>query len=120
MARLGWMIVVVALGWNAAAFAQTGERRCSVPPFYGATSATGAVATMHVVNDGHACGFHMLSRGSNVESVTITEPPAHGKIEVEGAAVRYTPAAGYVGKDQFRAVSSASHKVLMQVDVVAR
>ena len=111
-------VLVLSLMGSASAVAQSADKRCSVPPFTGGTSAVGALASMRVVNDGRACGFHMFSKGAAVESVTITEPPAHGKVNTDGASVRYTPEPGFAGKDQFSAVSSSSHKVLMQVEVV--
>jgi hypothetical protein len=111
-------VLVLSLIGGASAVAQSADKRCDVPPFKGADSAAGTVASMRVVNDGRGCGFHMLSEGTKVESVTITEPPAHGKVNTKGAGVRYTPEPGFAGKDQFTAVSSASQKVLMQVQVV--
>jgi hypothetical protein len=111
-------ILVLSLIGTASAVAQSTDKRCAVPPFNGGSSAVGALGSMHVINDGRPCGFHMFSKGAAVESVTITEQPAHGKVNTDGNSVRYTPEPGFAGKDQFTAVSSSSHKVLMQVDVV--
>ncbi|MFF9910160.1 excalibur calcium-binding domain-containing protein [Streptomyces sp. NPDC013457] len=33
--------------------------------------------------------------------LTVDSPPAHGTAEVDGSSISYTPAAGYVGEDEF-------------------
>lgn len=111
-------VMVLSLMGSSSAIAQSADKPCSVPPFRGGSSGAGAIASMRVVNDGRACGFRMLSAGAAVEGVTVTEPPTHGKVNTNGARVRYTPEPGFAGKDQFTVVSSSSQKILMQVEVV--
>ena len=84
---------------------------CEISPVSGASQPAGAVGSMVVVNRGQACGF--TNYGVPAESRNpgyagrITLQAKHGKAEVIGARVQYTPDPGYVGEDEFAYQMSA-------------
>ncbi|MBS0447756.1 MAG: hypothetical protein JSR59_17590 [Proteobacteria bacterium] len=84
---------------------------CHVPPFHGAVSSAGAVATMNVVNTGRACRIDNYgvpaTRGNPAEAGQVTTAPEHGTAAFDAPAVRYTPAPGYVGDDAFDYIANA-------------
>jgi hypothetical protein len=61
------------------------------------------MATMYVLNDGRPCGLTTYGlpaeRRNPATDGLITQPPKHGKAELIGGRVQYTPDAGYVGED---------------------
>jgi hypothetical protein len=109
-----------------AAFDAVGQSPgCELPPFSGASSTQGAVATMIVVNDGQPCGITLYGipgelRNPATQGV-ITVAPKHGKAEFVGPRIQYTPAAGYVGDDEFSCAAwandSKSRSVMLNVQM---
>ena len=104
---------------------------CSVKPFQGASLPQGAVAQMRIVNTGQACvisSYRLPAEHANpADSGRITRQPGHGKAEFAAPHAKYTPEAGYVGKDEFefeafargRSNQNVRLKVQVQVQVVA-
>ncbi len=71
-------------------------------PILGAPPAPIAAASSQTVAAGSSSDPIALSlSGGAAASITITANPAHGTVSVSGAAVTYTPTAGYTGADSF-------------------
>jgi len=107
------------------AAAQNPNPGCQIPSFSGASSPRGTVATMTVVNDGNSCGTSLYGipaeRRNPATQGAITAEPKHGKAEFVESRVQYTPAAGYVGDDEFSfeawAVGTSNRPVQLKVQM---
>src|SRR6187551_2458215 len=69
---------------------------CSVPyvPFVEGQT----VEARMTVKSGVSCGGSYNSLGP-IESQTLTQRPAHGRVDIAGVSARYRSAKGYVGSD---------------------
>jgi hypothetical protein len=93
-------------------------QKCSVLPFSGMTSASGAAAIMQIVNNQLPCEVSVhQGRNRPFDTLTVTDPPRHGTVTVKGSSFSYMPAAGFAGEDTFKIVSSPSGRILGRVTV---
>lgn len=82
-------------------------RYCNIPRFNGMDSGAGGYAAIKLVNTGDRCGGEVLYRmGQPFDSLSVSTPPQHGSVIIEGSSFYYTPVAGFAGKDEFAIVSS--------------
>lgn len=96
---------MLAVALPGAGVARAEPQGCRIEPFRGATSAQGAVAKIHVVNDGRPCAIANYGlpgeRRHPAESGTITRQAEHGKAEFVAPHARYVPQSGFAGVDAF-------------------
>ena len=101
--RLVAVVLLCPLWFPGPAEAQT--KPCNVERFQGATLPQGAVAQMHVVNDGNSCSFTVYGlpseKANPADSGSITSQAKHGTVKYEAPDARYVPAPGYAGPDEF-------------------
>jgi hypothetical protein len=97
---------------------------CRIEPFQGATTPQGAVMQMRVVNTGAACSvsnYGLPAEQANpAYSGAITSTPTHGSAAFVAPQVRYTPAAGYAGDDEFSYEAFAKGAVGQQLRLKVR
>jgi hypothetical protein len=93
---------------------------CRIPRFTGMDSLAGAYATIRVANTGDRCGAPLKRKplGMPFDSLSLSRPPRHGSVTLEGSAFYYTPSPGFVGIDDFAIVSSPWGSVRAVVTVV--
>ena len=118
------LLLLMALLVRTAALAAPAERPdCRIEPIQGATSAQGAVAQIHRVNDGRPCGITNFGvpaeRANPADSGSITQKPAHGSALFIAPQARYTPERGYVGADEFEyeAFAKGSHRQSVRLKI---
>jgi hypothetical protein len=104
ISRFNSILVLVSLLADVTA-SQAQEPKCQVDAFRGATQPAGATTNMRVTNTGAACRIMNVGvpteRRNPATSGAITKPPAHGVADFTPPFAAYTPAAGYVGEDEF-------------------
>ena len=95
---------------------------CHVPPFKMIWDVT-VTATMQVTA-GKRCTIVINNSTGGTHAFTLTRHPANGTVEIDGLKVRYTPKAGFVGKDSFSYIRHANNhrtnqpmKLPVEVDV---
>jgi len=94
-------------------------RYCNISNFNGMDTGAGAYATIRVVNSGDRCGRRIYyRRGEPFDSLSLSKPPIHGSVTIEGSAFYYTPSPGFVGEDEFVIVSTPWGHVRAVVTVV--
>ena len=97
-----------------------GARNCQVPHSTGFDTGAGGYATIRVVNTGRRCGTHLVNKYQPTSYVlSLSKPPGHGSVTIEGNAFYYTPAAGYAGGDEFAIVTTPWGSLRVVVTVVA-
>jgi hypothetical protein len=70
----------------------------------GWSTPTGGTGSVTVARDEGPCGAALWTDPDarlRADSISVTEPPQHGVVTVEGNTFRYTPARGYAGPDRF-------------------
>ena len=79
---------------------------------------------MEVVNTGAACSVSNYGmpaeRAQPAYSGSVTSPPAHGSAAFVAPQIRYTPAAGYAGDDEFSYEAFAKGAVGQQLRLKVR
>jgi hypothetical protein len=83
------------------------------------------MATMYVLNDGRPCGLTTYGlpaeRRNPATDGLNTQPPKHGKAELIGGRVQYTPDAGYVGEDacsyEARSADATGRSIVLNVQL---
>jgi len=97
---------------------------CRIDPFQGATTPQGAIMRMRVINTGASCGVSNYGlpaeQGNPAYSGSITSAPSHGSAAFVAPQVRYTPAAGYAGEDEFSYEAFAKGAVGQQLRLKVR
>ena len=78
---------------------------CEIPPF-GLIRDVTVTAAMYVTS-GKRCTIGVANSAGGTLSHEITRHPSNGKVEINGLDIRYTPRAGFVGKDSFSYVRHA-------------
>jgi hypothetical protein len=82
---------------------------CEIRLFAGMETGAGGYATIRVANTGDRCGGQIWYRkGIPYESLSLSKPPSHGSVTIEGSAVYYTPSPAFFGDDEFAIISKPS------------
>jgi hypothetical protein len=107
---------------------QTVEGPCQVKPFFIVGFGT-SNTDMAISAPGQACTFTVINPDLQAvqSGALVTTQPTHGRAEAglilggTSAAIRYTPAAGYIGTDRFTATIEPNDKaVIVSVTVGAK
>ena len=118
------LIGILALA-GCASVGPTAERPCYVAPAAWNMDDQNPVVRMTVLNVGRACGVGLsVDRRAPERVGSIIEQPSHGTARVRRVAgvmrAEYTPAAGFVGSDSYRAqLGPVSQSITVQVSVRA-
>lgn len=91
----------------AAAAPPRSVQRCFVPHATGLETGAGGYIMIRVVNTGGRCGSRVTNPYQPTEfTLSLSKPPGHGSVTIEGNRYYYTPSPGFAGSDEFSIVMS--------------
>jgi hypothetical protein len=89
----------------AAGSASDAAPTCNVPYLKGIQDVV--VTGYMYVKAGKSCSITVANSPGPANETIIVQRPSHGTLEIRGLGLRYTPRAGFVGKDRFGYISHA-------------
>jgi hypothetical protein len=113
-----WFAVLAfgAVTLHTPAFAQTAAVPAVQCDYHGGVARPGdrfGSTSLVVPRDGR-CTHYVAGRNGNVR---VVNQPGHGRLDVAGSALTYTPNAGYTGADQYVFVTDLRVQVTVSVNV---